>query len=91
MYKKHSGLSGWAVPAMVLALALYLLVSLWQNQAAISTKQQELVQVQAELAEQNAVNEDLTRSLADGEDAIIERIAREQGYAQPNERIFVGY
>ena len=34
-------------------------------------------------------NEELKRSLADGEDAIIERIAREQGYAKPNERVFV--
>ena len=31
----------------------------------------------------------LQRTLDDGEDAIIERIAREQGYAKPNERIWV--
>lgn len=91
MNKKHGGLSGWVMPILVLLLVGYLLIDLLHNQAAISAKQQELAQVQAQLAEQNAVNQELTRSLADGEDAIIERIAREQGYAQPNERIFVGY
>lgn len=79
------------MPAAILLLAGYLLVNLLHNQAAISAKQQELAQLQAQLTEQNALNQELTRSLADGEDAIIERIAREQGYAQPNERIFVGY
>ena len=91
MNKKHGGLSNLAIPVAAVLLILYLFASLWHNQAAISAKRQELAQVQAELAEQNAVNQELTRSLADGEDAIIEHIAREQGYAQPNERIFVGY
>lgn len=91
MHKKHGGFSGWAMPALVLLLAGYLLVSLFHNQAAIGAKQRELTDMQAQLAEQNAVNQELERSLADGDDAIIERIAREQGYAQPNERIFVGY
>lgn len=91
MHKKHGGISAWAMPALVLLLAGYLLVSLFHNQTAIGTKQRELAEMQAQLAEQNAVNQELERSLADGDDAIIERIAREQGYAQPNERIFVGY
>ena len=39
-----------------------------------------------ELKEENA---ELRRILDEGEDAIIERIAREQDYAKPNERIFI--
>ena len=31
----------------------------------------------------------LSGTLDQGEDAIIERYAREQGYAKPNERVFV--
>lgn len=91
MNKKHGGISGWAMPVAVLLLAGYLLVSLFHNQTIIGTKQRELTEMQAQLAEQNAVNQELERSLADGDNAIIERVAREQGYAQPNERIFVGY
>ena len=34
-------------------------------------------------------NEELGRALADGKDAIIERSARADGYAKPNERIWV--
>ena len=38
---------------------------------------------------QQAQNEELGRALADGKDAIIERSARADGYAKPNERIWV--
>ena len=34
-------------------------------------------------------NAELSGTLDQGEDAIIERYAREQGYAKPNERVFV--
>ena len=34
-------------------------------------------------------SEELGRALADGKDAIIERSARADGYAKPNERIWV--
>ena len=54
----------------------------------ISSKRQELDTIQNQVAEQQAQNEELSRSLDDGEDAIIERMAREQGYARPNERVF---
>lgn len=89
--KKHVSISSRALPILALLVIGYLLVSLWQNQTAINAKRQELTAVQQELSEQEAENQELTRSLADGEQAIIERIAREQGYARPNERIFVGY
>ena len=69
----------------------YLLVALLQNHAAIAARRQELAGVQQQLETQRALNQELTRALDDDADAIIERIAREQGYARPNERVFIGY
>ena len=43
----------------------------------------------AQLSAQQAQNQELGRALADGKDAIIERSARADGYAKPNERIWV--
>ena len=73
---------------IIAALCGYLFINVLQCQMTISTKRQELAAIETELSEQQAQNEELSRSLSDGEDAIIERIAREQGYARPNERIF---
>ncbi len=87
--KKHGLRLGRLVPLAVILLCCSLFVSLVRYQVAISSKKQELANVQDQLNQQLAQNEELTRSLADGEDAIIERIAREQGYAKPNERVFV--
>ena len=58
-------------------------------QVAISCKQQELASVQTQLTAQLTENAELSSTLEQGEDAIIERYAREQGYAKPNERVFV--
>ena len=55
----------------------------------IGSKQQELAAVREQLSAQQAQNEELGRALADGKDAIIERSARADGYAKPNERIWV--
>lgn len=87
--KKHGLRLGRLVPLVVFLLCCSLFISLVRYQVAISSKKQELANVQNQLSEQLAQNEELKRSLADGEDAIIERIAREQGYAKPNERVFV--
>ncbi len=89
--KTHKILPAWFVPLVIAALCAYLVVNLIKSQVTISTKQQELAAVNAELSDQLAQNEELSRSLADGQDAIIERVAREQGYAKPNERVFVDY
>lgn len=86
--RHHRGVPGWVGPAVVIALCGYLFINVLQCQLTISSKRQELENVQTELSEQQAQNEELSRSLSDGEDAIIERIAREQGYARPNERVF---
>lgn len=74
---------------MVVLLFCWLFFSLIQCQITISSKRQELAGVQEQLSVQLAKNEELSRSLDDGEDAIIERIARDEGYAKPNERIWV--
>ena len=58
-------------------------------QVAISSKQQELASVQTQLTAQLTENAELSSTLEQGDDAIIERYAREQGYAKPNERVFV--
>ena len=86
--KHHKVLPRWVGPAVIVALCGYLFINVLQCQMSISTKRQELASIQTELSEQQAQNEELSRSLDDDEDAIIERIAREQGYARPNERVF---
>lgn len=85
---RHKVLPKWVVPALVLALCGYLIVNVIRCQATIGAKRQELDTLMTQLSEQKAENEELSRSLSDGEDAIIERMAREQGYARPNERVF---
>ena len=77
------------IPVVVVLLFCWLFFSLIQCQITISSKRQELAGVQEQLSVKLAKNEELSRSLDDGEDAIIERIARDEGYAKPNERIWV--
>ena len=60
------------------------------DQVSIAAKQQELQSLKNQLAAQVTENAELSGTLDQGEDApIIERYAREQGYAKPNERVFV--
>ena len=89
MMRRKSLLPFWLLPLGVLILGGYLFFTLVRCQVTISSKQQELISMQTQLTNQLASNEELSRALDDGEDAIIERIAREQGYARPNERVFV--
>ena len=77
------------IPVVVVLLFCWLFFSLIQCQITISSKRQELAGVREQLSVQLAKNEELSRSLDDGEDAIIERIAQDEGYAKPNERIWV--
>ncbi len=86
---QKNGLLRRLLPLLALALCASLVYSLVHCQIQISTKQQELAAVQAQLDEQLQKNEELQRTLDDGEDAIIERIAREQGYSKSSERIWV--
>ena len=87
--KHHKVVPKWVGPALILALCGYLFVSLIHYQVSIGSKQQELLSVQSQLSNQLTENAELSNTLDQGDDAIIERYAREQGYAKPNERVFV--
>lgn len=89
MKKKRKALSGLLVPAIFLAVCGYLFFCLIHYQVTISSKQQELASVRAQLTAQLTENSELSSTLEQGDAAIIERIAREQGYAKTNERVFV--
>ena len=86
---KRKGLSSqgflpwWITVPVFLIICGSLFVNLVQYQVSIASKQQELQSVQ--LTE----NAELSGTLEQGDSAIIERYAREQGYAKPNERVFV--
>ena len=82
--RKRSGLS--STQYLVQWVVLPVLV---RNQVSIAAKQQELQSLKNQLAAQVTENAELSGTLDQGEDAIIERYAREQGYAKPNERVFV--
>lgn len=87
--KRHGLLPSWLAPLAFAALCGYLFVTLISCQVSISSKQQELASVQTQLTAQLTENAELSSTLEQGEDAIIERYAREQGYAKPNERVFI--
>ena len=66
-----------------------LFVLLMQYQVSIASKQQELQSLQDQLSSPGYQNAELSGTLDQGDSAIIERYAREQGYVRPNERVFV--
>ena len=86
---QKNGLLRRLLPLLALALCASLVYSLVRSQIQISAKQQELAAVQTQLETQLQRNEELQRTLDNGEDAIIEGIAREQGYSKSSERIWV--
>lgn len=79
----------WVTVPLFLVVCGSLFVNLVTYQVSIASKQQELQTVQNQLSAQLTENAELSGTLDQGEDAIIERYAREQGYAKPNERVFV--
>lgn len=89
MKKRKGLLSGWLVPLAFVALCGYLFFLLIQYQVSIASKQQELQSLQDQLTAQETTNAELSSTLDQGDSAIIERYAREQGYVRPNERVFV--
>ena len=92
---KRKGLSSqgflpwWITVPVFLIICGSLFVNLVQYQVSIASKQQELQSVQTQLSAQLTENAELSGTLEQGDSAIIERYAREQGYAKPNERVFV--
>ena len=93
--RKRSGLSRtqflvqWVVLPVLVIVSAAMFVNLVKYQVSIASKQQELQSVQNQLSTQLTENAELSGTLDQGESAIIERYAREQGYAKPNERVFV--
>ena len=79
----------WITVPVFLIICGSLFINLVQYQVSIASKQQELQSVQNQLSAQLTENAELSGTLEQGESAIIERYAREQGYAKPNERVFV--
>ena len=79
--RKRSGLSRtqflvqWVVLPVLVIVSAAMFVGLVRNQVSIAAKQQELQSLKNQLAAQVTEN--------------AERYAREQGYAKPNERVFV--
>ena len=88
--KKSKGLlPGRLVPLAFMSHCGYLFFLLIQYQVSIASKQQELQSLQDQLTAQETTNAELSSTLDQGDSAIIERYAREQGYVRPNERVFV--
>ena len=79
----------WITVPVFLIICGSLFINLVQYQVSIASKQQELQSVQNQLSAQLTENAELSGTLEQGESAIIERYAREQGYAKPNERVFI--
>ena len=79
----------WITVPVFLIICGSLFINLVQYQVSIASKQQALQSVQNQLSAQLTENAELSGTLEQGESAIIERYAREQGYAKPNERVFV--
>ena len=79
--RKRSGLSRtqflvqWVVLPVLVIVSAAMFVGLVRNQVSIAAKQQELQSLKNQLAAQVTENAELS--------------AREQGYAKPNERVFV--
>lgn len=86
---RKKGMAMRLIPIAAAVVFCALIFAIIQCQITISSKKQELAAVQEQLSEQKAANQELQRSLEDGDDAILERSARADGYAKPNERIWV--
>ena len=86
--RKRSGLSRTQFLVQWVVLPVLVIVSAAMF-VGLAAKQQELQSLKIQLAAQVTENAELSGTLDQGEDAIIERYAREQGYAKPNERVFV--
>ena len=88
--KRRVGFSSWLGRLMLLFMAGSLMCNLIYNQVQISAKRQVLADLQTQLVQQQAANDELKRVLEhDSDDEIIERVARDQfGYARPSERVF---
>ena len=92
MKKRKGLLPGWLVaPCFCGACAATCFSCLIQYQVSIASKQQELQSLQDQLTAQETTNAELSSTLDQGDSAIIERYAREQGYVQPERARVCGH
>ena len=70
--------------------AVYAVVSLLDMQMHLAQRRQELDELRRRFEIQRLENKELARKIAEDMDADdIERIARENGYVAPDERVFI--
>ena len=75
-----------------LCLAVYAVFTLVEMQVTLAESRQLLAELEVRYEEQRITNKELRRQLNAGMDQDqIERIAREEGYVYPDERVFVPY
>ena len=73
------------------AIVCYFFISFFHLRTQVSAKQAELAEVQAQVQQQQAKNEDLEQLLESGDfDAFVEKRARDEdlGYVYPDERVY---
>ena len=90
MRERNSSALHWLLTAMFWIAVIYLGVQIFSSRVAIGQKEQELASLTTKLAEQEAANEELSRTLSGSTQSIVEQVARDElGYALPNQRVFV--
>lgn len=90
MREKNSSALHWLLTVAFWIAVVYLGVQIFSTRVAIGQKEQELATATTRLAEQEAENEELSRTLSGSTQSIVEQVARDElGYAQPNQRVFV--
>lgn len=88
--KKSKGrFRGFITKALLLAFFAYVAVSFVQIRVQINDKKDQLAVLNQKIAEQEAKNAELSELLENGIDEdYIAKIAREHGYAMPDEKVY---
>ena len=88
--KKKSGtIRGFIIKVVVAIFFVYVAVSFIQIQVQINDKKEKLLVLEQKIAEQEAKNAELSELLKNGiDDDYIAKIAREYGYAMPDEKVY---
>jgi len=88
-FKRSFKTSAIIVVACLLAFSCFSLIYV-NKISQINKQQQKLESIEQQCVELEAKNAELQEVLDSGdEDAYIERVARENGYVKPNERVYV--
>lgn len=90
--KKAAGQRSFSVILFIAAVLLvgYFSVSIIQSQVEISRQEQAVAQLQEQIDDKKAENDDLQKTLDSGDEAeYIERVARDSlGYMMPDEKVY---